>query len=240
MDRKRILLWDFDGTLARREGGWTGTLHAILREHEPDLPVTLEDVRPWLQAGFPWHTPDVPHTHLNDSAERWWQELEPLFGRAFEQVGVAAQRAQRLAALVRPTYLREDTWGLYPDALPTLQRLTELGWEHAILSNHVPELPLIVEWLGVAPWVERVFNSATLGYEKPHPRIFAQALEALASSEVSWMIGDNYQADVLGARGAGLPAILVRREHADAPLCCASLAEVIEIVQALSSDDGEA
>lgn len=48
----RWLLWDFDGTLARRQGGWTGTLLGLLRQHVPDLQVTA-DIAGATAAGIP-------------------------------------------------------------------------------------------------------------------------------------------------------------------------------------------
>lgn len=55
------------------------------------------------------------------------------------------------------------------------------------------------------------FSSALTGYEKPHPQAFFQALDRLGCPETVWMIGDNLEADVLGAQAVGIPAILVRK-----------------------------
>ena len=47
-----------------------------------------------------------------------------------------------------------------------------------------------------------------VGVKKPNPIIFNHALElARAKKEQSIMIGDNYEADVLGALDIGLDAI---------------------------------
>lgn len=54
----RVLLWDFDGTLGERVGGWSGVLLAAVERIAPGLGLTPEQVRPHLQRGFPWHTPD--------------------------------------------------------------------------------------------------------------------------------------------------------------------------------------
>lgn len=55
---KRAILWDFDGTLAYREGLWSGCLAEVLQEREPDAGVTRDRVRPLLRDGFPWHLPE--------------------------------------------------------------------------------------------------------------------------------------------------------------------------------------
>ncbi len=70
----RILMWDFDGTLASRDGMWTGTLVAVANRLLPERMVTKDDIRPFLQTGFPWHTPEHPHPH--QSSDEWWAVLE--------------------------------------------------------------------------------------------------------------------------------------------------------------------
>ncbi|MBT8254060.1 MAG: noncanonical pyrimidine nucleotidase, YjjG family [Flavobacteriaceae bacterium] len=53
-----------------------------------------------------------------------------------------------------------------------------------------------------------VTNSEMVGAKKPDPRIFKHALErARADVSQSIMIGDNYEADILGALGLGFDVI---------------------------------
>ena len=80
------LLWDFDGTLAYREGMWGGCLVEVLDEHEPGHALCADDFRPSLREGFPWHTPDVAHPEL-DSPDLWWAPVEALLARAYERAG---------------------------------------------------------------------------------------------------------------------------------------------------------
>ena len=55
-----------------------------------------------------------------------------------------------------------------------------------------------------------VIDSALVGHEKPDPRIFTCALERSgASPERTLHVGDLYHADVLGARAAGIHALLL-------------------------------
>ena len=57
-------------------------------------------------------------------------------------------------------------------------------------------------------YFETVTNSEMVGVKKPNPRIFHHALEkARAFPQNSIMIGDNLEADVLGAIDVGLDAI---------------------------------
>ncbi|GAA3772410.1 YjjG family noncanonical pyrimidine nucleotidase [Corallibacter vietnamensis] len=57
-------------------------------------------------------------------------------------------------------------------------------------------------------YFETVTNSEMVGAKKPNPRIFNHALQmARANPEASIMIGDNYEADILGALNMGMRAI---------------------------------
>ena len=141
-----------------------------------------------------------------------------------------AERAVKLAAQVRAVYVEPSAWRLFDGVLPTLDRLSGAGWRHMIVSNHVPELADIVQHLGLGQHVQAVINSAETGYEKPHSQAFALALQAIGNWTKVVMIGDSFAADVQGAAAAGIPAILVRKTHAEAKLYCADLAAVPQML----------
>jgi FMN phosphatase YigB (HAD superfamily) len=227
-----VILWDFDETLAERPGGWRACLVEVLDEHEPGHAVGADALRPFLRDGFPWHRPEVAHPELCDP-EAWWSHVGVLLARALEGVGIGRSRAGELAGHMRLRYVDSSFgWRLFDDTLPALRRLRWDGWRHAILSNHVPELPALVDGLGLSPLVEVVHTSAATGYEKPHPEAFAGVLEACGRPRAVWMIGDNPVADVAGAAAVGIPAILVRRESPGAARRAADLHEAAAIVAA--------
>ena len=223
----RYLIWDFHDTLASRNGPWTSTLVEVLRQGAPDCMATADDLRPHLKGGYPWHKPHQAYPIR--SAEQWWEDLAPVFERAFTEVGVRADQAHNLARQVRSVYVAPEHWRLFDDTIPTLEMLSARGWTHLVLSNHVPELGLLVRYLGLDGHIRRVFNSAETGYEKPHPLAYHGVQEYIASqggAEAVWMIGDSLAADVLGAEAAGIPAILVRKRHTDAARFCQDLSGV--------------
>jgi putative hydrolase of the HAD superfamily len=100
---------------------------------------------------------------------------------------------------VRQRYLHLEPWHVYDDVFPTLQTLSTRGWRHVILSNHVPELEHLVQALHLHHHVTHIFNSAIIGYEKPHPALFAHVKATLGPTEQLWMIGDSFTADITGA-----------------------------------------
>jgi FMN phosphatase YigB (HAD superfamily) len=208
----RLLIWDFDGTLAHRRGetGWSILLAEALEAEEPGHGHSADVFRPHLREGFPWHRPDVAHPELCE-AEAWWDSVRPQLARAYEAAGYPPERALELADAARRLYVDPGVgWALFDETLPVLERLTRAGWKHAILSNHVPELRQIAAGLGLDEVVALISCSAETGYEKPHPQAFASVLDPLGPTE-AWMVGDNVAADVLGAEAVGIPAVLVRR-----------------------------
>lgn len=215
-DPSRVILWDFDGTLAYRPGEWRGCLIEVLDEYEPGHGITREAIRPHLQEGFPWHRPDRPHPKLSDP-ETWWALVQAIFVAGLQAEGMTHARSEEIANIFRQRYTDGSiVWTLCPDVVSVLTRLANEGWRHVILSNHVPELPAIVEGVGLGALVDTVISSANVGYEKPHPEIFALARRLCGNPQELWMVGDNPRADVEGARAAGIPGILV--QHPDRPL----------------------
>ncbi len=229
MQANRVIFWDFDGTLGYRPENWSGALVAALNDQHPTHTVTVESLRPFLREGFYWHNPEIPHLDLADP-NRYWQNLEPVFVRAYEGAGLGNNRARQAARRVRARCVDPSTYVLYEDTVPTLAALSAAGWRHRMITNHVPELPSVLDALGLLPVFDHIANSGTVGYEKPHPEIFRFALESAGHPREMWMVGDNVVADVLGAEKAGIKGILVRRQDSRARWNCASLQDVMKVI----------
>jgi putative hydrolase of the HAD superfamily len=226
----KCLIWDFDGTLAYHERGlWSGSMLHCLEQAAPEARVLREDLRPHLQTGFPWHSPETTHPEL-DTPQKWWNALFPVLERAYAAAGVSPELARELPARVREDFVDPARWHVFPDVLPVLDELSSRGWVHLVLSNHVPELSSIAGSLGLGNRIRRVFNSAQTRYEKPHPKAFRGALDVAKGAEEVWMTGDSAYADVAGARALGIPAVLVRRWRAGVEPYADDLYGVVAIV----------
>ena len=206
----KTLLWDFGGTLGYRNTSWSDCLLEMLDRADPGHPFTLQQIRPLLGSGFPWHEHGKAHPSPGD-ADAWWRQVTELIESALSTLGYPLDRARSMAAGFRDHYLVFDRWHLVED-IGALAELRDRGWSHVILSNHVPELPAIVDHIGLGPLVDATVSLGVIGYEKPHPEAFRLALEAAGHPSTVWMIGDNPIADVAGAERAGIPAIWVRTQ----------------------------
>jgi len=224
-----FLIWDFDGTLATRPGNWTGALCEVMASEYPDLGITPDRLRPHLQSGFPWHTPEILRNPCSE--EEWWEQLLPVLAHALQSgAGLRDAEARRLAGRVRARYLDPKSWQVFEDVLPTLRELSDRRWKHIVLSNHVPELPRLAEALGLKNLLIDVYCSGRTGAEKPHPKAFEAVFTDHPEARAGWMIGDSWGADVQGALAVGMRSILVREKHPGATVQCDSLHDIVEIV----------
>ena len=79
-------------------------------------------------------------------------------------------------------------------------------------------------------YFKTITNSEMVGVKKPNPLIFNHALElAKATKQQSIMIGDNYEADVLGALNMGLDAICFNYHKVDLEENIKSVDKLLEL-----------
>lgn len=101
------------------------------------------------------------------------------------------------------SYVEEGT-------IETLEQLRADGLRLGIVSNADGRVASFVEKAGLTKYFEIIVDSGIVGVEKPDPRIFQITLEqmGLQPDDVIY-VGDIYEVDVLGARGAGIHAVLL-------------------------------
>lgn len=202
------LFWDFDNTLAYRDGMWTATLHQLLEENGIRH-IARETISPYLQYGFPWHEYEIPHKDLF-KGKTWWEFMEEKLFQVLVTLQLDQKTSDKIAAMFRSRYLDLQYWHLFEDTRKVLEDAQALGYANYILSNHTPELSMIVEGLGISDCFVDVFSSGLIGYEKPNSKMFRHVLEKVPQSRKMIMIGDNYNADICGAQSNGISGILVR------------------------------
>jgi HAD superfamily hydrolase (TIGR01549 family) len=94
----------------------------------------------------------------------------------------------------------------------TREALQEIG-EHfrtAVISNSDGGIDRVLSRCGIAGCFESITDSGIIGIEKPHREIFDAALQTInARADESLYVGDLYSVDFVGARNAGMDAILL-------------------------------
>ena len=105
---------------------------------------------------------------------------------------------------------------LDPTLPAALAALRAAGFRLGVVSNADTRTRGIVEGLGLTPLVDTVLISAEVGLQKPDPRIFHLACARLGVTPGEAVhVGDSLDADVCGARAAGLAAWRYGRDVQD-------------------------
>ncbi len=94
----------------------------------------------------------------------------------------------------------------------TAEHLREIGERYriAVISNADGKIEDVLRRSGIVECFHTITDSGLVGYEKPHPEVFRQALQSMnAAPEESLYVGDVYSVDYAGAIGAGMSAILM-------------------------------
>ena len=104
---------------------------------------------------------------------------------------------------------------LVPYAIELLEYLRNKGYKMYILSNGFIEVQqLKLQSAGIAQYFSRIVLSDEIGITKPDRHLFDYALQVTDSlPEETLMIGDNYDADILGAMNAGWGQIYFDRNN---------------------------
>jgi HAD superfamily hydrolase (TIGR01509 family) len=143
-----------------------------------------------------------------DDSQRGWL----YFNLTLEEAGVTRSPATDDALEELRTYHgQENLWESVPDGVvTTLERLRAMGLKLVVVSNANGRLRHLFERVGLTDRVDVLFDSFEERVEKPDPRLFQIALEkAGARREATMHVGDLYHVDVVGARAAGLQAVLL-------------------------------
>jgi FMN phosphatase YigB (HAD superfamily) len=124
-------------------------------------------------------------------------------------------------------------------AVDALTRLRAAGVATGVISNSNGSVRHALERAGLLPLLDFVIDSTVVGIAKPDPRVFALGLQAAGvDAHEAVYVGDSYFVDVIGARGAGLGAVLFDPggvwEARDCPRA-AGLSEAADRATALSS-----
>lgn len=203
----KTIIWDFDGTLGYREGNWEQAIVELIQEDGSGERIDVNKISKGLQEGFPWHKSETFYPELRDPS-KWWASVQPVFRRIFLDLGFSEKEAGELGDKVPRQYTRLDKWHLYEEAKDSLLSLS--AFDQYLVSNHIPELPLILEQLGIKQFFEEVIVSSLVGYNKPNPRIVSESISGYQGRNSLYVVGDRYESDILFAQKINAEGILVR------------------------------
>ncbi len=134
----------------------------------------------------------------------------------------------------------QENWLIEPDAIPVLDDLKRKGFHLGVISNAADDenTQTLIDKGGIRPYLEFIVSSAAYGRRKPDAGIFQLALDYFGiEAGRAIMIGDTYEADIVGARAVGIHTAWMRHgegeappEHPAADVQIASLSEIPALV----------
>lgn len=207
----KACMFDFSGTLFRMEpcDRW---LRAVLAQEgvEAEEAEIAAYARRLERAGAQpgGESPGQVPPHL----ERLWHDRdlsEELHRSAFTGLSRTVELPWDVHDALYARHMTPEAWQPYPDTSEVLAALRERGVPVAVVSNIGWDLRPVFRAHGVAGEVSAFVLSFEHEVQKPNPRIFRIACEALgAQPEDVLMVGDNPVADA-GAAALGCRVQLV-------------------------------
>ncbi len=118
---------------------------------------------------------------------------------------------ERLGIHVRQKWASEGE-RLYPEAETVLAALKE-RYKIGIIANQALDARQRLEHHGIAEYIDLSIISAEVGFSKPHPILFREALyKAEAQASECVMIGDKLTNDIAPAKALGFATVWIRQE----------------------------
>lgn len=228
-----VVTLDFGNTLVPvPAGGLRGVVAATAAAMAEQFgPFDVDDVlEAWHEERERQFREEVPQFREVDLAQRIMRVVARLRGMAAPHAGEPWDDAAAVGwstpgevSEIVEVYSRSFVDALPPDpSADAVVRVLATRHRVAILSNWplAATIDRYVEARGWAPLLAAVVVSQRVGAIKPHPAIFAAARSALGDPAPASIlhVGDDWAADVVGAKQAGWRACYLAVRPADSPL----------------------
>ncbi len=157
---------------------------------------------------------------FHDDSRAFWLNY---CSRQLQALGATPEQARELApqlnAYMSEHFRPQDI--IFEDVHETLRTLRESGYFLGIMSNRFEPYNDYLDERGLSGLFDLVVYAGQAGIRKPNPEVFHFMLnKAGLSPSESMYVGDNYFADVLGARRAGmLPVLFDPQQIFESPDC---------------------
>ncbi|MCK9868747.1 HAD family hydrolase [Nocardiopsis dassonvillei] len=219
-----------------------------------DLDDTLIDDLAASSTGLRAVMDRLGHPDFGAARSLWDVQTEISFGSYLRgRLSLEQQRRERIRALAVQAghadladqhcdelyriYLEahRSAWQVFPDAIPSLNALASAGYRLAVVTNGIESLQHAkLQSMELAPYFHAVVCTDTVGTGKPDPRIFHTAAQRLGVDPTAcWHVGDQIQADGVGAAAASMRPIMIdRRGHQrfESVTTIANLDELLRLV----------
>lgn len=143
-------------------------------------------------------------------------------------VAEATKHAPAVHAHMRENYKPQNR--IIPGTHEALQELKTAGYLLGVITNRPKPIHAEIHTLGLDTVLDFYLTAGQLGAFKPHRQIFDNVLKFISGlAEQLLYVGDNYYADVLGARNAGIQAVLLNWHGLYTDLDCPEIKRLSEL-----------
>ncbi len=204
MPRTETLFLDAGGVLVNPN--WTRVATHLAAHGVPMDAARLEAADPLARRAL-----DTPENlRASSDGRKRWVFMELVLSHAGVEL---SERTDAALRDVREYHDRANLWESVPDEVPeALRRMRGMALRLAVVSNANGTVRSLFERIRLLPLVDLVLDSREEGVEKPDPRFFELALKRMeAKAGTTVHVGDLYEADVRGARAAGIEPVLLDR-----------------------------
>jgi len=213
------VFFDLDGTLYDRDA-------AILEVAEQQFETFRSELA------------NVPHSDFIRTVVRLdahgHSRTQQFHHRLAAEVGFSSGLADRLEEYFRAIF--PSCCRVPEDTLQTLKTLRERRLKLGLITNGPTSWQeRKITSMGIAPLFDTILISGSEGIEKPDPRIFARALERCSVPAVEAIfVGDHPDADIGGAKAAGLRPVWKRMAYWNVPADVTTIDRISEILLLIS------
>lgn len=128
------------------------------------------------------------------------------YSRLLTELGIADEQLR--TSLLFNTNLSANWNQIRPGTREALDRIGA-RYRIGVISNADGRISEVLQLCGICDCFLSITDSGRIGYEKPHPAIFAAALKSMSvPPDRALYVGDVYSVDYIGATQAGMDGIL--------------------------------
>jgi putative hydrolase of the HAD superfamily len=193
------VLFDLDDTLNDRSASWAAFVHVLFHEYEGRL--EADDA-------------DLVYRSIVTADRGGYRPKEEFFAELCERLPwVNCPSAKELEACWREHFA---ACMVERDGSKTLLcEMRAAGFRLGIVTNgHTQMQTAKLEKLGLAPLVDAVVVSESVGVKKPHPQIYQEALRRLScESDGVLFVGDSPLLDVVGPANVGMRTAWLKHDR---------------------------
>lgn len=153
--------------------------------------------------------------------EPFWRRYDKF---VFRELGIEDDSGavhSELDATFSQAIPKVDSWVDFPETRSVLERVKARGFKLGVVSNATDLTKRVLDNLDLSRYFDFIIVSEEVGFRKPRPEIFRLAASMGGTSPNRALhIGDKFAVDVVGAKSAGMNAVLVDRASTYDDLDC--------------------